>query len=107
MSSSLPWKSGEHVVICSVSGQAFYSSDCVRRYDGAIVARRYNDNQHPQELIRVRPERPVRPPLNSAPPDVFVSGSSGEALLEESPESEFWFELDESGTLTLLEDADE
>lgn len=73
MADSLPYKRGRHVVICQQSGRAFYDNEVVRQYDGLIVGREYADPQHPQELIRIRPERAVKMPLNPpAPDDVFI-----------------------------------
>jgi hypothetical protein len=73
MTSALPYRRGRHVVICGVSGKACYDDEVVRRYDGLIVARENNDPQHPQELIRTRPERPPQPPLNPDPPPLYVA----------------------------------
>ena len=56
-----------------MSGQAFYSSEVARRYDGLIVAKKYLDPRHPQELARTRPERPAQQPLSAEPADQFVA----------------------------------
>ena len=102
MTASLPYRFGRHVVVCQVSGQAFYDDEVIRRYDGAIVARKYNDPQHPQELARVRPERPARPPLSPEPPDRFVSGTDS-LLLESVSELEVSFLTEENGSYLALE----
>ena len=99
MSASLPWKAGETVVICGVSGQAFYASDCVRRYDGLVVAKRYCDPQHPQELRRARPERAAQPPLAPEPPDVFTDTFLDFIIVESAPENEMSFLLWEDNSM--------
>lgn len=102
MSASLPYRAGRHVVVCGVSGQAFYDDECVRRYDGLVVAKRYCDPQHPQELARVRPERPARPPRAPEPPDRFVAATDF-LLLESVSELEFSFLTEEDGSYIALE----
>lgn len=97
MSASLPYREGRHVVTCQLSGQCFYDDEVGRRYDGLIVAKKYMDPRHPQELRRTRPERPAQPPLSPEPPDQFVGGIYS-VLLESVSESEFSFLMMEDGS---------
>lgn len=104
MTESLPYKRGRHVVICQQTGKAKYDDEVVRQYDGLIVARGEADPQHPQELIRMRPERPARQPLNPpAATDTFVNYSN-RVLMESTSEVTLDFVLTETGGFVLLED---
>jgi hypothetical protein len=81
-----------------LSGVAFYDDQVARRYDGLICARKYLDAQHPQELIRIRPERSPQQPLNPGP-TVYTFTEFPNILLDEDGE----FLLDENNTPIFVE----
>lgn len=60
------YNEGDYLVICSMSGQKRLRSECVKQWDGRIVAKEFADARHPLDRQFVpRPERTVadaRPP---------------------------------------------
>lgn len=65
------FKPGDHLVICDMSGEQVYRSQCVRQWDGAIVKKEYARRRHPLDLQR---SPPVERPIKDARPenDVFL-----------------------------------
>lgn len=56
-----PYKKGDHLAICDECGQRFYASELQKRWDGAMVCSVDWEPRHPQDLIRVRPEKGAKP----------------------------------------------
>jgi hypothetical protein len=56
------YKPGDFLVVCDRSGQKRLRSECVKQWDGLIVAREYAETRHPLDL-----ERP--PPVERVPTD--------------------------------------
>ena len=67
----MAFRPGDYLVICDLSGEKCYRSECVKQWDGAIVKREYADRRHPLDRPhQPRPERVVR---ETRPPrDVFL-----------------------------------
>lgn len=53
----LRWVSGDHNVICDLSGFEVKRSDCLKRWDGLLVRRQDWEPRHPQDFLRVKPDR--------------------------------------------------
>jgi hypothetical protein len=71
------YKPGDFLVVCDVSGQKRLRSDCVKQWDGAIVAKEYAKARHPLDTQRPPPveiapneTRPDQEPTYLAPGDV-------------------------------------
>lgn len=54
------YKLGDFLVRCDVSGEKRLRSECVKQWNGLIVAREYAETRHPLDL-----QRP--PPVERAP----------------------------------------
>lgn len=64
---------GDWNVICDASGRKMKASQCVKQWDGAIVARKYVDRRNPQDFVRGVPDRQNVPFARVPGPDVFVA----------------------------------
>lgn len=67
----MSFRPGDYKVICDVSGQEAYRSECVKQWDGAIVKKEFAERRHPLDTPRLpRPERapPETRPIN----DVYL-----------------------------------
>ena len=51
------WVSGDHLVICDVCGFEFYRSQTRLRWDNLLVCRADFELRHPQDFLRVKPEK--------------------------------------------------
>jgi hypothetical protein len=49
------FRPGDYYVRCDRSGQKRLRSECVRQWDGLIVAREYAESRHPLDLQRPPP----------------------------------------------------
>ena len=54
------YKPGDYLVVCDVSGQKRLRSECVKQWDGLIVAKEFASARHPLDY-----QRP--PPVERAP----------------------------------------
>lgn len=66
------YNEGDHLVICAISGQKRLRSECVKQWNGLIVAKEYADARHP--LDRQFAPRPERSVVDARPPgdDMFL-----------------------------------
>lgn len=64
---------GDNWVECDLSGLTFRQSECVRQWDGKVVAKIHHEPRHPQDFVRGRKDR-IRPHGLVSPPtlDAFV-----------------------------------
>ena len=84
------YKHGDRNAICDMCGFAYKLSQLRKRWDGLLVCHKDWELQHPQSLIRIRPERPRRVEGRPEPGDLFMAESQ--------------FLLLETGDYLLLED---
>jgi hypothetical protein len=63
---------GNWNAICDVCGGKFKSSELKRRWDGYMVCSSDYEQRHPQDLIRLRPERQATPWVRPVQPIVFM-----------------------------------
>lgn len=61
MSYSPGWKPGRWSVICDVCGFRYHSDKLKKRWDGLMVCQQDMETRHPQEFLRVQPEKIVPP----------------------------------------------
>ena len=94
---------GHYYVVCDISGERVWDDDVKRQWDGAITRKKSWSPQHPQERIRVRPERGAVFPTRPVPDPVYLSTVFDYIILENSPDDEFWLIVNESDTLIALE----
>ena len=66
------YRPGRHIVVCDITGERVWDDEVRTQWDGAVVRKQSWSPQHPQELIRVRGERPLTGPIRREPPDQFV-----------------------------------
>lgn len=66
------YKPGDYYVICDMSGEKVYRSECVKQWDGLIVKREYADARHPLDLQK--PPKGERVPKETRPEsvDLFI-----------------------------------
>jgi hypothetical protein len=64
---------GDHNALCDVCGFKFKASELKRRWDGYMVCDADYEQRHPQDLIRLRPERTAVPWSRPYPTDQFVT----------------------------------
>ena len=74
---NLKYSFGDYLVTCDRSGQKRLRSECVKQWDGLIVAREYAEPRHPLDLQRApraeqvpRETRPMPDPVYLSPGDV-------------------------------------
>jgi len=63
---------GDFNAICDVCGFKFKGSELRRRWDGFMVCESDYEQRHPQDLIRLRPERMSTPFVRPPGTDQFV-----------------------------------
>ena len=90
MGSADYYKHGDRNAICECCGFKYKLSSLRKRWDGLLVCRKDWEPQHPQSLIRLRPERPRRVESSPESPDVFIIDTA--------------YVLLETGDFLLLED---
>lgn len=73
MSRGWSWKSGDWYVSCDVCSRQIHASKSKKRWDGLIVCPEDFEHRHPQELIKVRPERQGVPFSRVEPEVQFVT----------------------------------
>jgi hypothetical protein len=61
---------GDWNAICDVCGFKFKASQLRRRWDGFMVCSEDYEERHPQDLLRVRPDRQSVPWVRPEPEDV-------------------------------------
>lgn len=66
------YKPGDYLVICDVSGQKRLRSDCVKQWNGLIVAKEYAESRHPLDLQRPPPIERVPTETRPQPDPVFL-----------------------------------
>ena len=66
-------KSGDFNALCDSCGFKFKASELRRRWDGFMVCSDDFEERHPQDLIRLRPERTALPWARPYPTDTFVT----------------------------------
>ena len=54
-----PYRKGVFKAWCPVSGLVYYSDQFDKRWDGERVGPEVELERHPQELLKIRPERPL------------------------------------------------
>ena len=62
---------GDWKAVCDVCGVVFHGSELRRRWDGFMVCSDDYEQRHPQDLIRLRPERTSLPWARPYPTDTF------------------------------------
>lgn len=72
MSHGWYYKEGSWNVVCDVCARSIKSSDARKRWDGLIVCDDDYETRHPQDFIRIKPERHGVPFSRPEPADVFV-----------------------------------
>ena len=97
------YRPGRHLVVCDTSGEEVWDDEVRRQWNGLLVRKQSWDPQHPQERIRVRPERGAVFPTRPVPDPVYLSTVFDYIILENSPDDEFWLIVNESDTLIALE----
>ena len=63
--------SGQWNVICDVCGFKFKSGQIRKRWDGLMVCKSDNEEDHPQKFIRVRGDGQAVPYVRNEPEDTF------------------------------------
>jgi len=66
-------KLGDYNAICDVCGFKFKASQLRRRWDGYMVCSVDYEERHPQDLIKIRPDRQAVPWARPVPTDQFVT----------------------------------
>ena len=94
---------GRHKIVCDQTGEEVWDDEVRRQWNGLLVRKQSWDPQHPQERIRVRPERGAVFPTRPVPDPVYLSAVFDYIILENSPDDEFWLIVNESDTLIALE----
>jgi hypothetical protein len=64
---------GNWNAICDVCGFKFKASELKRRWDGFMVCDKDFEQRHPQDLIRLKPDRQATPWARPVPEDQFVT----------------------------------
>jgi len=64
---------GNWNAMCDVCGFKFKTSELRRRWDGYMVCEADYEQRHPQDLIRLRPERQAVPWARPPATDTFVT----------------------------------
>lgn len=64
---------GQWNAICDVCGFKKKSSEVRKRWDGLMVCPEDWEERHPQDLLRVKPEKIVPPWVRPEPPDTFIT----------------------------------
>ena len=64
---------GNFNAICDVCGFKFKASELRRRWDGFMVCEHDYEQRHPQDLIRLKPERQAVPWARPVTTDQFVT----------------------------------
>lgn len=64
---------GNWNAICDVCGMKFKASELRRRWDGYMVCEDDYEQRHPQDLIRLRPEKQSAPWVRPVGTDQFVT----------------------------------
>ena len=59
--------------ICDASGFKRCTSEMVKQWDGAMVARQFVDRRNPQDFVRGVPDGRPLPVSRPEAPDVFIS----------------------------------
>lgn len=62
---------GDYNAICDVCGFKFKASELRRRWDGYMVCSSDYEQRHPQDLIRLKPDRQAVPWARPESPDTF------------------------------------
>ena len=65
-------KLGDWNALCDVCGFKFKASELKRRWDGYMVCDADYEQRHPQDLIRLKPDRQAVPWARPVPTDEFV-----------------------------------
>ena len=68
----MPYYPGKWQAICDVCGFSFLNDQLKDRWDGLKVCAKDWEPRHPQDYLRVPPERPGVPWTRPEPPDVFI-----------------------------------
>ena len=63
---------GDWNAICDVCGFKFKGSELRRRWDGFMACSQDYEQRHPQDLIRMKPERQSVPWARPMPQDTFT-----------------------------------
>jgi len=63
---------GDHYVICDICGFQFRRSECKKNWKQQIVCMDDFEKRHPQDLIKVKPERPGVKDARPVPEYYFV-----------------------------------
>jgi hypothetical protein len=66
------YKKGDHLVVCDISGQTYYASECRMTWDGKYV---YKDNwepRHPQDFVRSKTDNQSVPISRPRQEDQFI-----------------------------------
>ena len=64
---------GDYNVICDVCGFKFKASQLRKRWDGYMVCDKDFEQRHPQDLIKIRPEKQTVPWARPQPTDTFIT----------------------------------
>lgn len=64
---------GDWNAICDVCGMKYKASELRRRWDGYMVCESDFEQRHPQDLIRLRPEKQATPWARPEPDDTYVT----------------------------------
>lgn len=59
------YRFGDYLVKCDISGQKRLRSECVKMWDGKIVAREFAEARHPLDFAK--PPRPEQVPRETRP----------------------------------------
>ena len=70
------YNEGDFLVVCGRSGQKRLRSECVKQWDGLIVAKEYAQSHHPLDLQRPPPVE--RAPSETRPDSAPVYLADGE-----------------------------
>ena len=81
MATHRAYSEGDYLVICDRSGQKRLRSECVKQWDGLIVAREYAEARHPLDLQRPPPVE--RNPSETRPPSEPVFLEPGDVTAED------------------------
>jgi len=76
MGSADYYKHGDRNAICDMCGFKYKLSSLRKRWDGLLVCNKDWELQHPQSLIKIRPERISRIEMRPESTDVFVSDTA-------------------------------
>ena len=67
------FKKGSHNIVSDLDGMLRKVEDCRMMWNSAFVGREEWNPMHPQQILRVRPDRPARYPVrNVEPPNTSV-----------------------------------